>query len=96
LKISEFQGLMRKLYFHRDSKRGAYGTFIWLLEEVAELGRALASGDRENLKDEFADVLAWLCSLANVLNIDLEEASLNKYPGKCPKCGKEKCSCPEA
>ena len=68
---------------------------MWLVEEIAELGRAMSSQDRENLKDEFADVLAWLCSLANVLNIDLEEAATSKYDGKCPKCRQEVCGCPE-
>ena len=94
--ISGFQERMRKNYFHRDSKRGPYGTFMWLLEEVSELGKAITSGDRQNLRDEFADVLAWLCSLANVLNVDLEEAALAKYDGKCPRCRREVCQCPEA
>ncbi|KYH39299.1 MAG: nucleotide pyrophosphohydrolase [Candidatus Hecatellales archaeon B24] len=96
MEVKGFQELMRQIYFHRDSKRGAYGTFLWLLEEVAELGKAIPQNDRKNLEDEFADVLAWLCSLANVLNIDLEKAALAKYAGKCPKCGFKVCRCPEA
>jgi len=96
LEIKGFQELMRQIYFHRDSRRGAYGTFLWLLEEIAELGRAIPNGDRKSLEDEFADVLAWLCSLANVLNVDLEKAALLKYDGKCPRCRLEACCCPEA
>ena len=84
---------MRRIYFHRDSKRGATGTFNWLVDEVKELGDALKENDTAALEDEFADVLAWLTSLANVLDIDLEKAALTKYSNKCPKCGKTPCQC---
>jgi len=84
---------MRRIYFHRDSKRGATGTFNWLVEEVEELGVALKEGDRKALEDEFADVLAWLASLANVVNIDLQGAAMKKYDNKCPKCRQTPCNC---
>jgi NTP pyrophosphatase (non-canonical NTP hydrolase) len=93
LHISEFQGLMRQLYFHRDSKRGVKGTYDWLVEEVGELGEALHGENKEALEEEFADVMAWLTSLANITGIDLEQASLRKYPHKCPKCGGSPCQC---
>ncbi len=91
--ICDFQELMRRLYFHRDSQRGVEKTFEWLVEEVAELGKALKIGDREALEDEFADVIAWLASLANVAGVNLEKAALNKYDNKCPKCGLSPCQC---
>ncbi len=91
--IREFQQLMRALYYERDSKRGVEKTYMWLVQEVGELGRAILKGDQENIKEEVADVLAWLASLCNVLGIDLEEAALNKYPGVCPKCGSKPCRC---
>jgi NTP pyrophosphatase (non-canonical NTP hydrolase) len=92
--IKDFQDMMRRIYFHRDSKRGARGTYDWLVEEVGELGEAMKKDDRKALRDEFADVLAWLASLANVANVDLESAS-NKYNGKCPKCSQSPCNCQE-
>lgn len=85
---------MHRLYFHKDSKRGALETYNWLVDEVKELGEALKGEDKKALGDEFADVIAWLASLANVVGIDLEKAALNKYDGKCPKCGKTRCECP--
>jgi len=94
MRICEFQDLMRRLYFHKDSKRGLGKTFEWLVEEVAELGEALKAKDRKVLENEFADVIAWLASLANVANVNLEEAALHKYDGKCPKCGQSPCQCP--
>lgn len=91
--INEFQKLMRQLYFHRDSERGLTKTFNWLVDEVKELGEALKTEDRSAIEGEFADVIAWLASLANIVNIDLETAALNKYDKKCPKCGQNPCQC---
>ena len=84
---------MHRLYFHRDSKRGTVGTYNWLIDEVKELEEALESNDKKALEDEFADVIAWLASLANISNIDLEKAALNKYDDKCPKCRHSPCQC---
>ncbi len=92
--IREFQSMMRRIYFHRDSERGKNGTYRWLVEEAKELGEAVKEQNAKALKDEFADVLAWLASLANVVNIDLEEAALTKYNNTCPKCQKPRCECP--
>lgn len=84
---------MRRIYFHRDSKRGVAGTYDWLVDEVRELGEALEADDKKALEDEFADVMAWLASLANVASADLEKAALKKYDNKCPKCGQSPCRC---
>ena len=92
--IHEFQKMMRQLYFDRDSKRGTDGTLDWLVDEVEELREALKEGDTKAIEEEFADVLAWLASLANVVNINLEKAALSKYNNKCPKCGLSPCECP--
>lgn len=92
--LSEFQNMMRRIYFHRDSKRGTVGTYKWLVEEIGELGEALDGEDKKALEDEFADALAWLASLANVVNIDLEKAALAKYNDRCLKCQQSPCKCP--
>lgn len=92
--INDFQRMMRQIYFHRDSERGTVGTFNWMVTEVEELGSALKERDQKAVMDEFADVLAWLASLANVVGIDLETAATSKYYGKCPKCRKSPCECP--
>jgi NTP pyrophosphatase (non-canonical NTP hydrolase) len=85
--------MMRRLYFQRDFERGIEGTYNWLREEVQELEEALKANDRKALQDEFADVIAWLASLANIANVDLEKAVLSKYNEKCPKCGRSPCQC---
>jgi NTP pyrophosphatase (non-canonical NTP hydrolase) len=93
MNIREFQEMMYQLYFQKDSTRGATGTYNWLVDEVGELGEALKTADKKTMEKEFADVIAWLASLANVANIDLETAALEKYNHKCPKCGRSPCQC---
>lgn len=72
--ISEFQHLILEKYGQRDTQRGTPATFMWFVEEVGELATALASDDHENKVEEFADVLAWLATLANINDVDLEKA----------------------
>ncbi|MCX8153936.1 MAG: nucleotide pyrophosphohydrolase [Candidatus Bathyarchaeota archaeon] len=92
--IREFQEMMRSLYFHRDFARGVKGTYDWLIDEINELGEAIEDGsDREVIANEFADAIAWLASLANLMGIDLESAAINKYSYKCPKCRQAPCVC---
>ncbi len=95
MQISEFQEMMKHLYFKRDSERGVTGTYNWLVDEVAELGDELKKSplDREATEKEFADVIAWLASLANIMGIDLEKSALNKYNFKCTKCQQAPCKC---
>lgn len=87
LTVAEFQALIRRRYFATDSARGTPGTFMWFMEEVGELATALQANapgktptpaERANLDEEFADVLAWLTTLANINGVDLEKA-LAKY-----------------
>ena len=96
MKISEFQKLIEDIYFDKDSQRGLMGTFAWFVEEVGELSRALRSDrDEGKLREEFADVLAWLSTLATLAEIDLEEAA-GKYSQGCPKCHQTPCMCNES
>lgn len=77
--IKEFQKLISARYEATDRARGTPKTFLWFIEEVGELATALNGDDRQNLREEFADVLAWLCTLANINDIDLAQALSEKY-----------------
>jgi NTP pyrophosphatase (non-canonical NTP hydrolase) len=92
--LADLQALIRQMYFEKDQARGIEGTFLWLMEEVGELATALRSGTHEERLEEFADVLAWLATIANVAGVDLSEAVARKYGGGCPGCGKMSCVCP--
>jgi len=93
MKITAFQQLIEDIYFERDSARGLAGTHMWFCEEVGELTRALRRGQQDELEGEFADVLAWLSTLASIAGIDLEAAALKKYEKGCPRCESTPCAC---
>ena len=81
-KLAEFQQLIADRYGQQDAARGTPGTWMWFIEEVGELSSALAGKtDRANVEEEFADVLAWLCTLANINGVDLTKAIHDKYGG---------------
>ena len=83
LTIAAFQKHIFDRYEKVDRERGTPKTFLWLVEEVGELATALNGGtDRANLEEEFADVIAWLCTLANINDVDLASALANKYLGE--------------
>ena len=93
MKISEFQRLIEEIYFARDSARGLSGTHMWFCEEVGELTRALRRGEVEELEGEFADVFAWLSTLASMAKVDLDAAVRKKYGEGCPRCRSTPCAC---
>jgi NTP pyrophosphatase (non-canonical NTP hydrolase) len=93
MRIREFQKHIESIYYTRDKARGEALTFRWFAEEVGELARALRKGDRANLTEEFADVAAWLVTLASLSGVDLEDA-VGKYAHGCPRCGGTPCTCP--
>jgi len=94
MEIKEFQKIIKDTYYEKDKRRGVEGTFRWFVEEVGELAKAIRRGERENLVEEFSDVMAWLFSLANLEGIDMEEAA-QRYAHGCPKCGHIPCTCDE-
>lgn len=87
-----FQRQMRTLYGDRDRERGLARTFAWLTEEVGELSRAVFRGTDEERRHEFADVLAWLASLADQAGVDLADAA-QRYADGCPRCHSAPCRC---
>jgi NTP pyrophosphatase (non-canonical NTP hydrolase) len=96
LTLIELQRVIREMYGAKDESRGIEGTFMWFMEEVGELATALRSGTPEETALEFADVLAWLATLANGAGVDLEAAMRAKYGTGCPGCGRTPCACDRA
>jgi NTP pyrophosphatase (non-canonical NTP hydrolase) len=94
--LRDLQALIDHMYSRKDEARGVDGTFMWLMEEVGELAAALRGSDREALAREFADVLAWLATIANVAGVDLQQAVLDKYGSGCPGCAQMVCACGDA
>jgi NTP pyrophosphatase (non-canonical NTP hydrolase) len=96
MKIEDAQEMMRKVYWERDRKRGVEGTLQRTREELAELSAAILEMEGvKAVEEEMADVFAWLCSLANLLDVDVSEAFYKKYTDACSKCKQAPCTCPD-
>src|SRR5262245_31351707 len=96
LTLNQLQGLIRDTYDAKDRRRGVEGTFMWFMGEVGELSAALRGGTEEERAEEFADVLAWLATLANVVGVDLDAAMQAKYGSGCPGCKRTPCVCEQS
>jgi NTP pyrophosphatase (non-canonical NTP hydrolase) len=91
--LSELQRIIRDTYGAKDERRGVEGTFMWFTQEVGELATALRNGTSAERAAEFADVLAWLVTLANTVGVDLDAAVQAKYGAGCPGCRQVPCVC---
>jgi NTP pyrophosphatase (non-canonical NTP hydrolase) len=94
--VQGFQAVIERTFGAKDRARGLPGTFMWFTEEVGELARALKKDppDRANLREEFADVFAWLATLASIAGVDLADAA-SRYLDGCPRCRAIPCACAE-
>lgn len=92
--LAELQTRIRDTFGRKDASRGIEGTFMWFVEEVGELAQSLRGRmTHEHTEAEFADVLAWLVTLANIAGIDLTAAIQRKYGQGCPECSQSPCIC---
>ncbi len=90
--IEGFQRTIDETYGERDAQRGLDRTFMWLVEEIGELARALRSESHERKVEEFSDVLAWLTTTASLAGVDMSEAAA-RFTHGCPKCDASPCEC---
>ncbi|HID43954.1 MAG TPA: nucleotide pyrophosphohydrolase [Archaeoglobaceae archaeon] len=93
MRMKDFQKMIYEIYYTRDSARGIDKTMLWLVEEVGELAEAVRKDDK--IGEEIADVIAWVTSIANLYDVDIEEELMKKYPGNCIRCGEKPCRCDE-
>jgi NTP pyrophosphatase (non-canonical NTP hydrolase) len=93
MNLTELQDVIEHTFGNRDRARGVPASVAWLAEEVGELAQAVRKGTREQQLHEFGDVIAWVATLANQMNIDLTEA-IDRYSHGCPRCHSLPCACP--
>lgn len=91
--LTDVQALIHDTFGAKDAGRGLDGTFMWFMEEVGELAAALRGGSAAEREGEFADVLAWLATLANIAGVDMDTAFRQKFASGCPGCGRSPCVC---
>ena len=92
MEIAALQDVIDRTYGQRDRARGVPATVAWLCEEVGELAQAVRKGSPAEQAHEFADVLAWVATLANQMGVDLT-AAIQRYADGCPRCHALPCSC---
>lgn len=90
--IADLQDVIERTFGERDRARGVPATVAWLAEEIGELAQAVRKGSVEQQLHEFGDVLAWVATLANQMQIDLTEA-VQRYADGCPRCSSLPCVC---
>ena len=93
MELARLQDVIERTYGDRDRARGVPSTVAWLAEELGELAQAVRKGTRADQEHEFADVLAWVASLANQMDVDLT-AAVERYASGCPRCHASPCACP--
>ena len=93
MELARLQDVIERTYGERDRARGVPSTVAWLAEELGELAQAVRKGSRAEQEHEFADVLAWVASLANQMDVDLT-AAVERYASGCPRCHGSPCACP--
>jgi NTP pyrophosphatase (non-canonical NTP hydrolase) len=93
MELAHLQDVIERTYGERDRERGVPSTVAWLAEELGELAQAVRKGSRAEQVHEFADVLAWVASLANQMEVDLA-AAVERYANGCPRCRTSPCTCP--
>ena len=94
VRIRDLQRSIEKIYGDKDRARGLERNFLWFMQEVGELAELLLENNQAKLAAEFADVLAWLVTLASITGVDLENAAA-RYRTQCPRCAHDRCTCPE-
>jgi len=90
--LGQLQEIIERTYGVRDRARGVPSTVAWLAEELGELAQAVRKGSPDQQRHEFADVLAWVASLANQMDVDLSDA-IQRYADGCPRCHASPCTC---
>jgi len=93
MELRRVQEIIERTYGERDRARGVPSTVAWLAEEIGELAQAVRKGSPAQQQHEFADVIAWVASLANQMGIDLDDA-MQRYADGCPRCHTMPCTCP--
>jgi NTP pyrophosphatase (non-canonical NTP hydrolase) len=93
MEFATFQQLIDDTFGDRDRERGMPATVAWLAEEVGELAKAARKGTRAEQLHELGDVVAWVASLANQLDVSIDEA-VARYTNGCPRCSSIPCACP--
>lgn len=95
---------LNKIYGPKNKEKGLENLLNRLFKEISELlslsmriPNMSTTASLDEIEEEFAlelsDALAWTIAIANLLEVDLEKAVLNRYGQGCWKCHQIPCHC---
>lgn len=101
--VKEWCGHLDAVYGKKNRERGINYAHSRLSEEVGEVvsaqlievydQRHTLTEVRQTVSREFADVFAWIFSIAGILEIDLDSVLEDRYPKVHHRCGQRPCNC---
>lgn len=92
--LAAWQEMFSRIYGNINKIKTKQAIWLHFFEELAEVSRELRHGNVEKVREESADVFAWLMAFCTKLGIDIDEVTWRTYPGECNVCHEEKCTCP--
>lgn len=106
-KLGDWQKHLGNLYGEKNAQNGINNVLLRLFKEVVELTnlerdeipRAMVDGHlaTRDVEHEFAlelaDCMAWTIAAANILGVDLEKVTMNRFWPTCWSCGQKPCGC---
>lgn len=95
MSITEFQKMIKQIYGKTNHDHGHDFDYFF-----SYLVRTISSGFkriRNNVdpSEKFAKSISYLCGLCELLNIDLQQCFLKRFPNICPYCLISPCKCYE-
>ena len=94
--IESCQRFLAALYGHVNRDRSWEYMHGYLSRSVGYLGKVAKAtvGDRANDRVvHFVRLISWTCAVASKLEIDLQQAVIERFPGYCPYCLEPQCIC---
>lgn len=100
--LGQWSTHLNGLYGEKNRQRGIENVINRLFKEVSELlslqmGISRATDSLGKIEEDFAlelaDTLAWTIAVANLLGIDIEKATLDRFGQGCWNCHQNPCIC---
>ncbi|MCO4786772.1 MAG: hypothetical protein KC467_12700 [Marinomonas atlantica] len=89
--LNDIQNYLNDLYTEVNDNKEMEYLFSYLFRNVSYLSRGV-SRNKESI-DNFIKSFSWIISIANKLNINLQDAIERKFPDTCPYCLGKPCVC---
>ena len=88
---SKGNAIVKREAFSKNSVAFIRGYSIaHISQDLGNLAEQIREGDNKKMRRYVGSLFAWICALCSESGLDIEKTTWNKYPGRCPHCGKAK------